>query len=157
MMLSGELHSDLPCSENEWKAASKTLWREVSDRLTPPQDFQTAFEQLFIPSGDESYSIFSGDFSSLGGFVLIHAVIQRIWLVRNATLPDQEFQQLSLERMNLFEKALKAWSICWESNEECSMDPLNPNEPLSFTSTALLRLAYIRINMDLFPVRSLNT
>ncbi|KAH7109783.1 hypothetical protein EDB81DRAFT_736447 [Dactylonectria macrodidyma] len=157
MMLSGELHSDLPCSENEWKAASETPWREVSNRLTPPQDFQTAFEQLFIPSGDESYSISSGGFSSLGGFVLIHAVIQRIWLVRNATLPDQQCQQLSLDRMNSFERALKAWSICWESNDESSMDPLSPNGPLSFTSTALLRLAYIRINMDLGPVRSLST
>ncbi|KAH6985249.1 C2H2 transcription factor [Ilyonectria destructans] len=157
MMLSGELYSDLPCSENEWKAASETLWRESSDLLAPPQDFQAAFEQLFIPTGHESYSMASGGFSSLGGFVLIHAVIQRIWLVRNATLPYQQCQQLSLERMNSFERALKAWSICWESNYESSMDPLNPNGPLSFTSTALLRLAYIRINMDLGPVRSLGT
>ncbi|KAK2685774.1 hypothetical protein QWA68_015376 [Fusarium oxysporum] len=140
MMLSGELHSDLPCSENEWKA-----------------HFQTAFEQLFIPSGDASHSISSGGFSSLGGFVLIHAVIQRIWLVRNATLPDHQCQQLSMERMNSFERALKAWSICWESNDESSMDPLSPNGPLSFTSTALLRLTYTRINVDLGPVRSLNT
>ncbi|KAG5745455.1 hypothetical protein H9Q70_011857 [Fusarium xylarioides] len=129
----------------------------VSNRLTPPQDFQTAFERLFIPSDDESYSISSSGFSSLGGFILIHAVIQRIWLVRNATIPGQQCQQLSLELMNSFERALKAWSICWESNDESSMDPLSPNGPLSFTSTALLRLAYIRINMDLGPVRSLNT
>ncbi|KAG9496510.1 hypothetical protein J7337_011286 [Fusarium musae] len=130
MMLSGELHSDHPCSEHKWKTASETLWREVSNGLTPPQDFQTAFEQLFIARGDESYSICSAGFSSPGGFILIHAVIQRIWLVRNATIPGQQYQQLSLERMNSFERALKAWSICWESNDESSMNPLSPNGPL---------------------------
>ena len=37
------------------------------------------------------------------------------------------------------------------------MDPLSPHGPLSFTSTTLMRLAHIRINIDLGPARSLGT
>ena len=37
------------------------------------------------------------------------------------------------------------------------MDPLSPYGPVAFNSVALLRLAYIRLNMDLGPVRSLGS
>ncbi|KAK1761856.1 hypothetical protein QBC33DRAFT_574672 [Phialemonium atrogriseum] len=157
MMLSSELHLDLPSSENEWKAANEMLWRESCDVSSPPQDFQAASEQLFAPADTPSRPNASSGFSSLGGYTLIHAVIQRIWLVRNAGLTCQRGQQLSPEMMKSFEQALKAWSSSWECNRESSMDPLSPHGPLSFTSTALLRMAYIRINMDLGPIRSLGT
>ncbi|KAE8385882.1 hypothetical protein BDV23DRAFT_187786 [Aspergillus alliaceus] len=57
----------------------------------------------------------------------------------------------------MFERALKAWSGHWEHDKERSTFPLSPRGPLSFTSTALLRLAYVRINLDFGPAVSLNT
>ncbi|KAB8229027.1 uncharacterized protein BDW43DRAFT_315363 [Aspergillus alliaceus] len=56
----------------------------------------------------------------------------------------------------MFERALKAWSGHWEHDERSTF-PLSPRGPLSFTSTALLRLAYVRINLDFSPAVSLNT
>lgn len=157
MIVSSELNIDLPCSENEWKAASDTLWQESRGLSLPPQGLQAASERLFTPEIEPSQPSAATGFSSLGGYVLIHTVIQRIWLVRNAGLSSQPGQQLSEEMMNSFERVLKTWSSSWECNRESSMDPLSPYGPLSFTSTALLRLAYIRINMDLGPIRSLGT
>ena len=51
--------------------------------------------------------------------------------------------------VHVFERALKRWTGLWERNHESSMDPQSPHGPLTFTSTSLLRLAYIRLNLDL--------
>ncbi|SPO07396.1 related to C2H2 transcription factor [Cephalotrichum gorgonifer] len=158
MIVSSELNIDLPCSENEWKASSETLWQESRGLSLPPEGLQAASERLFVADDDEASRPRSpSGFSSLGGYVLIHTVIQRIWLVRNAVLPSLQGQRFSVEMMHSFEQVLKTWSSSWECNRESSMDPLSPYGPLSFTSTALLRLAYIRINLDLGPIRSLGT
>lgn len=163
MMLSHELCLDLPCAENEWKAASEAEWLQFaySNTLAAPEDFASALEKLFesgpVTAPAEPLNKPTNGFSPLGGCVLMHAIIQRIWLVRNSGMPSKHRQQLSSETMSTFELVLKRWSVSWESGRESSMDPLSPHGPLSFTSTALLRLAYIRINMDLGPIRSLGS
>jgi hypothetical protein len=151
LMLSTEVHVDLPCSEREWKAECEQAWRDC--HRDQGQDFQDAFQSLF----GHRKAVYPC-FSSLGGYVLIHAVIQHIWLVQQThRLPHDPDRKLSADEIRSFERALKRWCLCWERNQESSMDPLNPDGPLSFTSTALLRLAYIRINMDVGSVRSLST
>lgn len=160
MMLADQLHQDLPCTENEWRAVSEQDWLASHDDCTTQEDLKVVLERLFEPpdSGQSSGPSVKARFSSLGGCVLIHAIIQRIWLVRNSGFHGGlTNQQLSPEMMNTFERALKCWSSCWESGRESSMDPLSPHGPLSFTSTALLRIAYIRINMDMGPIRSLGS
>lgn len=160
MMLADQLRQDLPCTENEWRATSEQDWLASHDDFTTEEDFKVVLERLFEPpdSAQPSGPSVKARFSSLGGCVLIHAIIQRIWLVRNSGFQGGPTnQQLSPEMMNTFERALKCWSSCWESGRESSMDPLSPHGPLSFTSTALLRIAYIRINMDMGPIRSLGS
>ncbi|KAJ5688321.1 hypothetical protein N7536_010940 [Penicillium majusculum] len=155
-MLPSELSVDLPCSEIQWKEATETSWRGSFISSTSSQDFEQTFEFLFQEAQTNRNKPFSG-ISTLGGFSLIHAIIQRIWLVCNARFPVCGGGFLPLAELNMFERALKTWSWCWEQDKERSIDPLSPYGPLSFTSTALLRLAYIRINMGLGPTRSLNT
>ncbi|EXJ67852.1 uncharacterized protein A1O5_09198 [Cladophialophora psammophila CBS 110553] len=162
MMLASGLRLDLPCSEKEWKAANELDWREArAESRSPRQDFQDAFSCLFANPGEwnGSTQMITKGFSALGGCALIHAVIQHIWLARNARLPvvQEDSSSLSDEEMNVFERALKRWAMYWERDQESSMDPLSPHGPVTFTSTALLRLAYIRLNMDLGPVRSLSS
>ncbi|KAM5349916.1 hypothetical protein ACJ41O_006421 [Fusarium nematophilum] len=173
MMLSNELRMHPPCAETQWKAASEHEWLSLApgDIFGPSEDLATVFEKLFESNVTEpmpasvteqnASNSTSGTptqgFSSLGGCVLMHAIIQRIWLVRNSGFPCRQRQQLSAESMMAFERALKRWSLSWESGRESSMDPLSPHGPMSFTSTALLWLAYIRINMDLGPIRSLGS
>lgn len=170
MMLADQLRQDLPCAENEWKASSEQEWLGCHDDGITQEDSKTVLERLFEPWEADRNCLSTSNltqvnststqagFSSLGGCVLIHAIIQRIWLVRNSGFHcGPTTQQLSPEMMKSFERALKCWSSCWELGRESSMDPLSPHGPLSFTSTALLRLAYIRINMDLGPIRSLGS
>ncbi|KAL4886700.1 hypothetical protein BJY04DRAFT_76607 [Aspergillus karnatakaensis] len=53
--------------------------------------------------------------------------------------------------------ALRRWTSIWQLAPESSLDPLNPNGPIPFTSTALLGLAYTRLQLDLGPSRLLLT
>ncbi|KIW69994.1 hypothetical protein PV04_02306 [Phialophora macrospora] len=164
MMLASELDLDLPCSEGEWRATTEQEWRELRGTGTlgaPRQSFQDALDNLYASneSSNKPCHPSAAGFSALAGCALIHAVIQQIWLVRNSRIPSlhQGRRHLSSEEINMFEQALKRWAYYWERNHESSMDPLSPDGPVTFTSTALLRLAYIRLNMDLGPVRSLSS
>ncbi|GKZ21630.1 hypothetical protein AbraIFM66951_005165 [Aspergillus brasiliensis] len=156
MMFPGDIDTGLPFSEREWKADSDQAWARTRTSQAPAT-FQQGLEALFTyyPEGGLPKP---RRFSSLGGFALIHAIIQRIWLLRHTQfLRHEEGGGLALSDIGVFERALKNWSNCWERNLERSIDPLGPHGPLSFTSTALLRLAYIRLHLDIGPARSLST
>lgn len=162
MMLTNEANFELPCSEKEWRASSEQAWREArAESGTDRRDFKEAYSSLFTNKHQHQPTCPQPKVSALGCYGLIHAVIQQIWLVRNGRMPvvegGIEDNSLSKEEMKIFERALKRWTNFWELNKESSMDPLNPHGPLTFTSTALLRLAYIRLNMNFGPTRSLNS
>lgn len=162
MMLARELNVELPSSEAEWKASNKQEWHEARKSSgLPRHDFQESLINLF-DTGEASWEnsqLGNDGFSALGGCALIHAIIQQIWLVRNAYLPHRRRNRhgLPIDNIDVFENALKRWSRFWERNQESSMDPISPHGPVTFTSTALLRLAYIRLHLDLGPVRSLSS
>jgi hypothetical protein len=156
MNLSSEIVLNLPCSEREWKADSADTWIELRSSSKSEPSFQDVFQSLFNDRGTNTRNMPS--FSSLGGYILIHAVIQHVWLLQQAArLPPRQASTLSLEEVTSVEKALKRWRHGWEQDRESSIDPLSPHGPLSFTSTALLRMAYIRINIDTGSIRSLST
>jgi hypothetical protein len=56
--------------------------------------------------------------------------------------------ELSQEDVSSLENALRNWQVGWKHNPESSLDPMSPNGPVAFNSTALLRLAYIRLYVD---------
>ncbi|KAF9248092.1 transcriptional regulator family: Fungal Specific TF and C2H2 zinc finger [Penicillium roqueforti] len=158
MILTEDFTLELPSTEKEWQAPRSDLWQ--IERMKSPGEpkFQDALSALFKPTSNVER------FSSLGGYVLIHAILQDIWLMTKAG-------RLPVSRRNRFtpssmaptpelvhvEQALERWCQCWERNQESSVDPLSPNGPLSFTSAALLRLAYIRLNADCGSARQLQT
>lgn len=45
--------------------------------------------------------------------------------------------------------ALRTWTTQWQKTPESSLDPRNPNGPVTLTSTALLGLAYVRLAFDM--------
>lgn len=47
--------------------------------------------------------------------------------------------------LRVFRDTLHAWTTQWQRAPESSLDPRNPNGPVTFTSTALLGLAYVRL------------
>ncbi|KAL6689841.1 hypothetical protein J3F84DRAFT_391168 [Trichoderma pleuroticola] len=161
IQLASAMRLDLPCSETVWRATDEELWRDASRASSVPrEDFQGVLAELFA-NDDQSFDVGSQlprNLSALGGYGIIHAIIQQIWLTRNARLPSQQrHSRLSAEDMNMFEHALKRWAGYWERNQESSLNPLSPHGPVTFTSTALLRLAYIRLNLNLGPVRCLDS
>ncbi|OJJ66368.1 hypothetical protein ASPBRDRAFT_59773 [Aspergillus brasiliensis CBS 101740] len=81
MMFPGDIDTGLPFSEREWKADSDQAWARTRTSQAPAT-FQQGLEALFTyyPEGGLPKP---RRFSSLGGFALIHAIIQRIWLLRH--------------------------------------------------------------------------
>ncbi|KAL4928622.1 transcription factor domain-containing protein [Aspergillus undulatus] len=156
MILTEEITLDLPCTEKEWTAATASEWMEVRQHGRGSPRLQDALNSLFIRTPSAAGQLES--FTSLGGYVLIHATIQNIWLIQKACrLPVTSGSSLSPAQITSLEQALENWCQCWERNQESSIDPFNPNGPISFTSTALLRLAYIRLNADFSSARRLQT
>lgn len=72
---------------------------------------------------------------------MIQALLQQIWHLRQV-LSDESF---STDQQTRLEVALQRWQTVWEANAESSLSPRNPHGPLAFNSSALLRLAYVRL------------
>ncbi|KAL4798029.1 fungal-specific transcription factor domain-containing protein [Aspergillus venezuelensis] len=156
MILTEEISLDLPCTEKEWTASNASQWMEVRQHGRETPKLQDALNSLFTRNPSAPGQIDS--FTSLGGYVLIHAIIQNIWLIQKACrLPLTSSSSLLPGQISSLEQALENWCQCWERNQESSIDPFNPHGPISFTSTALLRLAYIRLNADFSSARRLQT
>lgn len=153
LILNSELKMRLPCSAAEFKADTQSKWEEARARAGEPSQFQDALRWLFSGVGNESTKWHS----SLGNYVLIHAIIQHIFFVRQTARCRYDSPELTMEDIAPLEQALRNWQLGWKRNPESSLDPMDPNGPVAFNSTALLRLAYIRLNMDTGPGRALGT
>jgi hypothetical protein len=156
LLLATEMKMNLPQSAKEWHADSARQWQLI--RRTTPRtivSFHSILSELFAAAQVDHPPI-----SSLGNYVIIHAIVQQIFFVRqtsamtNLIAHDSRLQQNDVER---FQKILRLYQIDWERAPESSLDPANPYGPVAFSSTALLRLAYIRLHCNLGPCRSLDT
>lgn len=154
-ILSAQLNMDLPCWESEWRAPTAYAWHEIHQQSRPEPSFQTCFHRLFSKS-DESDT--SAAYSSLGSYILVHALIQHIFMLREVYRCQPESDgNLPSSEVSVLEQALKRWQNGWEHNPESSLDPHDPHGPVAFNATALLRIAYIRLSVDIGPARALDT
>ncbi|KIV87116.1 hypothetical protein PV11_02684 [Exophiala sideris] len=154
LILASELDLPLPCNAAEFKAPTAAKWKEIHSRTPTEVGFQTALNRLFLRSGTDTNTYNS----SLGNYVLVHAILQHIFFVRHTSRYRLEHDgDLRADDVVAIEQALRNWQLAWKRNPESSLDPMNPNGPVTFNSTALLRLAYIRLNVDLGPGRALDT
>jgi hypothetical protein len=156
VLRTSEMKINLPHSSEEWRAGSAEEW-QLAQNNTPqhPLSFQHVLSRLFSATREEIPPI-----SSLGNYVLIHAIIQQIYAVRQVSMmtsPSTGNGSLPLADIEKFGQVLRLWQIGWEKAPESSLDPMNPYGPVAFSSTALLRLAYIRLHCDLGPCRGLDT
>ncbi|OAG38010.1 hypothetical protein AYO21_07732 [Fonsecaea monophora] len=154
LILASEVDLTLPSNAAEFKAPTASKWKELRARSIPETEFQTALHRLFSRNGNDvtTYN------SSLGNYVLVHALLQHIFFVRQISRYRLDHDgDLRSDDVAAIEQALRNWQLAWKRNPESSLDPMNPNGPVTFNSTALLRLAYIRLNVDLGPGRALDT
>lgn len=144
-ILTSEVKLTLPCSATEFKATTEAAWKEARKKASPEIQFQDALQKLFSKNGRD----ITERNSSAGNYALIHAIIQHIFFVRQVARGRFEGTgDLSSEDVASLENALRNWQFGWKHNPESSLDPMSPNGPVAFNSTALLRLAYIRLYVD---------
>jgi hypothetical protein len=144
-MLTSEIRLPLPCSAAEFKAPTAVLWKDARQKSKPETYFQDALKQLFSKNGQDV----TMSSSSSGNYVLIHALIQHIFFLRQVTRCRFDGPgDLSARDVASVEMALRNWQAGWRQHPESSLNPMNPNGPVAFNSTALLRLAYIRLYVD---------
>ncbi|RFU26009.1 hypothetical protein B7463_g10338, partial [Scytalidium lignicola] len=154
-ILSAELNMSLPCWEYEWRASTASTWNDIHQQSRSEPSFQMCLRRLFSKS-DPLETIAA--YSSLGSYILIHSLIQHIFMVREAhrCQPDSD-GSVPVSQVVILEQALKRWQNGWEHNPESSLDPHDPHGPVAFNATALLRMAYIRLSVDIGPARALDT
>jgi hypothetical protein len=156
VLRTSEMKINLPHCSDEWRAANNEEWN-LARRNNPQSSlsFQHTLSNLFAGVQDNIPPI-----SSLANYVLVHAIIQQIYAVRQTTImtgPSTRNGRLPPEDIEKFGQVLRLWQIGWEKAPESSLDPTNPYGPVAFSFTALLRLAYIRLHCDLGPCRGLDT
>ncbi|KAK4038858.1 hypothetical protein C8A01DRAFT_17088 [Parachaetomium inaequale] len=157
LILSSELQMRLPCSTAEFRAGTAAAWQEAKVAAGETSRFQDATRRLFSRHG------YGGDtvtqHSSLANYVLIHAIIQHIFFVRQTARCRVDLQDSgpAEDDTAALKSALRNWQLSWEYSPESSLDPASSFGPVAFNSTALLRLAYVRLSMDTGPCRTLGT
>lgn len=155
LILNQEVEINLPASAIEWKSPNEEAWSNFR-ALNKPQhhSFSHVLDQLLI--GEHIHH--GAGISSFGNYVLIHGLFQQIFFERVATSCfANSTEPLRAEFVKTMESALRNWQESWETSRESTLDPSSPKGPLGFNSTALLRLAYIRLNANTGPHRELMT
>ena len=157
-MLTSEIQFCMPVSQSEWNAKTPQEW-EQARKLSPikPTSFAMAVRNLFQNS-DSGTTTPQEPHSAIGNYSLMFAVLQSIFFLRESSkaMPVQsESSKLRQEDIEALSRALHNWQTAWENSPESSVDPHAANGPVAFNSTALLRLAWIRIHSDLGPCRDL--
>ena len=154
LILNSELKLRMPCSAAEFRADNAGTWRDVRVRASTSTGFEEAIRKLFARGGRDV----TERNSALANYVLIHAIIQQIFFLRQtARCRFDNPGELTVDDVTSLERALRNWQLGWNRNPESTMNALDVRGPVAFNSTALLRLAYIRLNLDTGPCRALDT
>ncbi|KAL1865062.1 hypothetical protein VTK73DRAFT_5517 [Phialemonium thermophilum] len=157
VLRSNEIRLRLPSSTREWKASNATQWLKARQETAKEQlGFQDALAMLLRKS--EGASPLDPIPTPLGNYLLLHGLLQRIYIVRDLTAPVLDHvASLPQEETDKLESGLRSWTLGWQQAHESSLDPNNENGPIPFTSSSLLGLAYARIYLHLGPYRQLET
>lgn len=152
LLLNQGVAINLPGCASSWQAPNAAEWSRLRDTYITPRSFQERLNELL--SGRSIHA--EAAVSSFGNYVLIHGLLQQVFLARNAAgcLPDAG-AALSDDLIDKMHLALRAWQQSWEATYESTTDPSSPKGPMGFNSTAILRLAYIRLSANFGPSRQL--
>ncbi|OAQ73816.2 C2H2 transcription factor (AmdA) [Pochonia chlamydosporia 170] len=166
LLLTAELNLYMPVRSRLWRAESAWQWQELR-QSTPVADITVheAFSRLF---GRTTQGL-PNHLSSLGHYILIHALIQHVYLLKQTSFaagsPYDVQRTLKPEDVEEVSQALRVWQTSFEHRHQLraaeSGHSMNTDASsggsLTFNATALLRLAYIRLYTDIPPSRALET
>ncbi|TKX22541.1 fungal specific transcription factor domain-containing protein 43 [Elsinoe australis] len=156
LLWASDVHLQLPCLSQEWQARSATQWAGL---LKEGREQQMTLQHALsiLLQGDAATDKVVPMPSPLGNYVLLHAMLQRIHIVRELTLPATSSVAMPSSEMQSMGRGLRYWTSMWQQAPESMLDPNNENGPVPFTSSALLAVAYIRMSLNLGSFRHLDT
>ncbi|KAK3316432.1 hypothetical protein B0H66DRAFT_576328 [Apodospora peruviana] len=166
-LLTSEVHLYLPSPSRVWRAESAWQWQEARQSYQHIEiPLQEAFSRLLSRTSQAPLS----PVTSLGNYVLIHALVQHIFLLKQTSFASLStfdvHRGLKMEDVEEVSHALRFWGMGFEQHRQlrASENGSQANagdsfagDPVAFNSTALHRLAYIRLHTDLSHSRSLET
>jgi hypothetical protein len=138
-----------PCQEELWDAETSDEWSNASARYhqAPPLSVYQIIHQL---SDDEVHLPLS--IGTFGCHVVILTILRGILGFRKSCL---SIKQDTGAMQRSFITTLRRWQQMWESEPQSILSPNDPRGPILFNSTAILRVAYIRLVVDFSPVRQI--
>ncbi|RDW76521.1 C2H2-type zinc finger protein [Aspergillus mulundensis] len=151
LLLVREIDLFLPCSCREWVAKTEADWL-LATRNAPSA---VMFKAAHMSHLDRTASPVT-QVSPFGNYVLIHALIQRIYMTHEVS-HDPNGQIISPGYINELEQSLDDYRHTWCRSPESILDLHNSYDSLSFASTALLGLAHIRLHCNLGRWRDLQS
>lgn len=172
VLMTAEMNMPLPSPSRLWRAENAWQWREARSSI-PLKDVSVndALNRLLSrPNGGYLDSL-----STLGNYVMIHALIQHIYLLKQTSFPmmqnafgspsaydiNRGLREQDVEQVS---QALRTWQMGFEehrlritqSAQQMGSENV-PGGPVAFDATALSRLAHIRLHTDLVPARALES
>jgi hypothetical protein len=166
LLLTSEAHLFLPLPARLWRAESAWQWQELRQSTAVVEiTLHEAFSRLF----SRSNQVLPSQLSSLGHYILIHALIQHVYLLKQTSFaagsPYDVQRTLKPDDVEEVSQALRMWHTSFEQRHQMraaenvqygSGDTMTGGS-LVYNATALLRLAYIRLYTDAPPSRALQT
>ncbi|KAF9886340.1 hypothetical protein FE257_011599 [Aspergillus nanangensis] len=144
LMLLTELRLRLPCPTLEWEAADENSWSiEHGKSRSSASMFQDYYDLLFHSDLNLPRC------SSFGNHVMIHAILQHVFYLHQVSHLNVLQGQASVQQLLSVQRALKRW------RSSCEKDPPPQDQPMVSNSTALYRLAYVRLVVKIGPAHSL--
>lgn len=137
----------LPAHEDQWRAMDSESWHRATELVRAPQCHTVG--DIIRRLSDESQPVPTG-VGMFGCHVVISSLCQKIILFRKSCAGSHE---LFLQGQHYFSRCLQRWQQMWEQEPESSLTPDHPQGPIPFNSTALLRVASIRLAADYAPIR----
>ncbi|KAL4798402.1 hypothetical protein BDV19DRAFT_396798 [Aspergillus venezuelensis] len=153
ILLSRELNLFLPSTCKEWISRNEADWRKAQADAVSRAMFKEAHASHLATNVNQSSPQTA---SPMGNYILVHALIQRIYLAQQLS-HDPHSQSLDPSVIMEFEVYLNHWRHTWRTSPESTLDLHNPHGSLSFTSTALLGLAHIRLHCNFGQWRDLQS
>lgn len=155
LVLNHELDLPLPCSCREWVAGTQSEWLAARVAVPPPLSFRECFRTQ-LSTTPEQYQAFKLTLSPMATYVLIHALLQRIYMA-NSLSPDWDRTSLPRTETDALHHALDNWHTSWKQSPETAHDLHDTYGSLAFSSTALLGIAHVRLQCNLGPWRHLSS
>ncbi|OQV05061.1 Fungal specific transcription factor domain-containing protein isoform 1 [Cladophialophora immunda] len=143
-LVNSEIDMDLPCGEVEWLAGEAHAWDESRKRSPPTPSFAEAFRCLVSPSEPQALPC-----SSFGKYIMLSAILQNIWHLRQACIGQEE--SAGLARIAY---SLQKWQAIGDSSKTPLASLRMTDGVKFFNSVAMLPVAYTGLCVSSGPIRA---